>query len=174
MDEQKKRVVEIGTVSTEEILEEVLGGQDKETSIENDKTASGEQELSSETVKECETECEMEQTNTATEEKNSDDPKGIYELLEEDIMASDIPDAEKTIYLIWKGSKFTVTITVRLASQPIKYAPIAELQGQGHLWRMMILIPAAVSARCSEALTCSRTGRYPARKLFFAHRMQLS
>ena len=27
-----------------------------------------------------------------------------------------------------KGSKFTVTITVRLASQPIKYAPIAELQ----------------------------------------------
>lgn len=28
-----------------------------------------------------------------------------------------------------KGSKFTVTITVRLASQPIKYAPIAELQG---------------------------------------------
>ena len=28
-----------------------------------------------------------------------------------------------------KGSKFTVTITVRLASQPIKYALIAELQG---------------------------------------------
>lgn len=71
-----------------------------------------------------------------------------------------------------KGSKFTATITVRFASQPIKYAPIAELQG--HLWRMMILMPAAVSARCSEALICSRTGRYPARKLFFAHRMQLS
>ena len=70
------------------------------------------------------------------------------------------------------GSKFTATITVRFASQPIKYAPIAELQG--HLWRMMILMPAAVSARCSEALICSRTGRYPARKLFFAHRMQLS
>lgn len=73
-----------------------------------------------------------------------------------------------------KGSKFTATITVRFASQPIKYAPIAELQGQGHLWRMMILMPAAVSARCSEALICSRTGRYPARKLFFAYRMQLS
>lgn len=28
-----------------------------------------------------------------------------------------------------KGSKFTVTLTVRLASQPIKYKPIAELQG---------------------------------------------
>ena len=28
-----------------------------------------------------------------------------------------------------KGSKFTVTLTVRLASQPIRYEPIAELQG---------------------------------------------
>ncbi len=28
-----------------------------------------------------------------------------------------------------KGSKFTVTLTLRLASQPIKYKPIAELQG---------------------------------------------
>ena len=28
-----------------------------------------------------------------------------------------------------KGSKFTVTLTLRLASQPIRYAPIAELQG---------------------------------------------
>ena len=28
-----------------------------------------------------------------------------------------------------KGSKFTVTLTVRLASQPIKYAPIPELKG---------------------------------------------
>lgn len=72
-----------------------------------------------------------------------------------------------------KGSKFTVTITVRLASQPIKYAPIAELQGA----RALVAdddIDTCRSARCSEALTCSRTGRYPARKLFFAHRMQLS
>ena len=28
-----------------------------------------------------------------------------------------------------KDSKLTVTLTVRLASQPIKYAPILELQG---------------------------------------------
>ena len=94
MDEQKKRVVEIGVVSTEDILEEILDGKGKAASNDNDKTASIEQDFLSKTANEC----EMDQVNmtAGAEEKTSDEPKSIYELLEEDIMTSDISDAEKT------------------------------------------------------------------------------
>lgn len=77
MSEQNERIVKIDTVSTEEILTEL---QNKNASVESNK----------EEVKQEQNTCkEMNKNNTG-------ESKSIYELLEEDIMESDIPEAEKT------------------------------------------------------------------------------
>lgn len=72
MDNQTTRVVEIGAVTPEEIASEAMGNTD--TSAEPESSPTG----------------------TQKETSTSSEAKSIYELMEEDIMASDIPDSEKT------------------------------------------------------------------------------
>lgn len=79
MSEQNERVIKIDTVSPEEILEEL---QNKDAVSEPEKTD----------VKEEQSVCKKQGDDKASAGGN----KSIYELLEEDIMASDIPEAEKT------------------------------------------------------------------------------
>lgn len=79
MSEQNERVIKIDTVSPEEIIAEL---QNKDADPKLEKTVSVEE-------------------REVGQEQNSDKcsangNKSIYELLEEDIMASDIPEAEKT------------------------------------------------------------------------------
>ena len=79
MSDQNKRVIKIDTVSPEEILAEL---QHKEVTPEPEKTE----------VKEEQDVCKKQEDDKTSTGGN----KSIYELLEEDIMASDIPEAEKT------------------------------------------------------------------------------
>lgn len=79
MSEQNERVIKIDTVSPEEILAEL---QNKDADSEPEKAD----------VKEEQSVCKKQEDDKASTGGN----KSIYELLEEDIMASDIPDAEKT------------------------------------------------------------------------------
>ena len=100
MDGQEKRVIEIGAVSAEEVLEEMLGKQKTESESssavqENNELKIDESEIKADPVNESLEEVDKD----TTAEQDSDSKKGnksIYELLEEDIMASNIPDSEKT------------------------------------------------------------------------------
>lgn len=80
MNEQNERVIKIDTVSPEEILEEL---HNKENAPEPEKAAAAEEQQKV---------CEEQDAGKAPDNGS----KSIYELLEEDIMASDIPEAEKT------------------------------------------------------------------------------
>lgn len=79
MSEQNERVIKIDTVSPEEILTEL---QNKDVDSEQEKTD----------VKEEQGVYENQENGNTSAYGN----KSIYELLEEDIMALDIPDAERT------------------------------------------------------------------------------
>lgn len=78
MSEQNERVIKIDTVSPEEILAEL---QNKDADPEQEKTD----------VKEEQGACKKQEDGKPSADGN----KSIYELLEEDTMASDIPEAEK-------------------------------------------------------------------------------
>lgn len=79
MSDQNERVIKIETVSPEEILAEL---QHKDATPEPEETE----------VKEEQSVCKKQEDDKTSTGGN----KSIYELLEEDIMASDIPEAEKT------------------------------------------------------------------------------
>ncbi|MGN0421691.1 MAG: GTPase family protein [Lachnospiraceae bacterium] len=78
MNEQKERVITIDTVSPEEILDEMMNGK-KENAIPSFST-----------------EKEKEKGEAVEQEYTDSGNKSIFELLEEDIMLSDLSDAEKT------------------------------------------------------------------------------
>lgn len=81
MSEQNERVVKIDTVSPEEVLAEL---RNKDAAPEAEKTD----------VKEEQNVCK--ELSDDQDEDIAGGNKSIYELLEEDIMASDIPEVEKT------------------------------------------------------------------------------
>lgn len=100
MDKQEKRVIEIGAVSAEEVLEEVMSGQNKENDVYSIPEETIEPKEDSSQIKEKameslakDDESEEKEVMKKSSEKST---RSIYELLEEDIMASNIPDSEKT------------------------------------------------------------------------------